>query len=372
MGRTGGGGSRGGGFSHSSHSSSSRSHSSHHSGSSFSSRPSSSSRISSSSRPVGGGSYRPPMSGGGFGGHRPPPPPPPRPVVHHHHYGPSYGYSRSYSTRRGGGGGAIGAVVTIIIMLVILGAIFSVMSSPGNVPQNTRNRDRLSGGSFTSECVMDDIGWIRDDGSTTSKVGSSLKAFWDKTGVQPYVALVPYDSSVSTSSGRFDYADWLYETWIGGREDAMLAVYFDAKYDNEDGDWEIVCGRMAGSVMDSEAQDILYAYIDRYWFDLSYTVPQAIQNAFKDTGNSIMEKSTTGADVMVKVVGVIAVIAVVGGIILIMKTKRKHEAERAQETVDILQAGQNQQMYGSGGGTSQQSQTYTDPIDDLAAKYNDQ
>lgn len=351
MGRTGGGGSRGGGFSHSSHSSSSRSHSSHHSGSSFRSSPSSSSRISSSSRPSSGGSFRP--SSGGFrpssGPHIPPPPPPMfgrRPVVHvHNNYG--YGSTRGVRTRSTGSSILVTFVAMFIIVVAIALAVGS-LSTPrvnASIPPSTVTRERLAGGSFTQDCVRDDIGWIRDDGSTVSKVGSSLRHFWDKTGVQPYVALVPYSRETSTSQGRWDYADWLYEEWVG-REDAMLAVYFDAQYDNEDGDWEVVCGRMADSVMDDEALDIMYSLIDRYWFDLSYTVPQAIENAFHDTGDRIMEKTTNGFDVMKVVVIFAIVVAAIIGIIVIMNTRRKHERERAQETVDILQAGQNQQTFG--------------------------
>ena len=356
MGRSGGGGSRGGGFSHSSHSSGSRSHSSHSGGSSFRSSSGPSNRhVStsgfSSSRPSSG--YRPPM-GGGYRPPPPPPPPPPRPRyyghshhVYHHHTGP---YRRTSTS----------AVVSVIIFLIILAVIVSAFSSiggSGNVPKSTVNRERLHGGSFISDCVTDNLGWLRSEGSSESKVGGSLEYFWRQTGIQPYVILLEYDPSFRSSSARFEYADLLYDKYVG-REDAILVVYFD---DEPDGNWEIVKGLQAGAVMDDEATEIFWAYCDQYWYSNAST-PSAIEGMFKSTADRIMQQATNGWDVMKTVVIFAIVAAGIVGIIAVMMVRRKHEAERAQETVDILQAGQNQQTYG----------TSSDPsMDDLTSKYDD-
>lgn len=355
MGRTGGGGSRGGGVSHSSHSGGSRSFSSHRSGSSFSgSRVTSSSRISSTSRPSGGSSYRP--SGGSYRP-APPPPPPPRPRYYghsHHVYHHTGGYRR-------GGTSVVVTVFMIIILCAVLISVFSSMGPGNKIPNSTVTRERLNGGSFYDNCVIDDIGWVRDDGSSEAKLGANLKYFWTKTGIQPYVILLPWDSEYGNSRAAEDYCDYLFTEYVD-REDAILLVYVDARYDDEDGDWYLMAGKMAGSVMDSEANEILYAYLDRYWFDLSYTVPQAIEKAFHDAADHMMEKTTNGWDVMKTVVIFAIVAAGICGIIAVMIIRRKHEAERAQETVDILQAGQNQQTYG----------TSSDPsMDDLTSRYDD-
>lgn len=352
MGRSGGGGMRGGGMSHSSHSSS-RSHSSHTGGSSF--RPSSSSRPSSSR--VGSSSF------GSSGGYRPTPPPRPgygyrpRTTVHVHN---SYGYGARY--HRGSSGSAIGTVVAMFIIFVALFMMIGVFASIGgemssNVPKSTVNREPISGGSFTQNCVVDEIGWVREDGSSETKLGGKLEYFWRETGIQPYVVLLEKSYEYSSADVRWDFADALYDQITGGREDAILVVYFD---DEPDGQWEMVKGKLASSVMDDEACEIFWGMNDRYWYDLNYTVPQAIENMFDKTADSIMRKATTGLDVMKTAMLVVAVIMVIVGIVTIMKTRRKHEAERAAETEAILQAGQNQQTFGSGG----------DDLSDLTDRYD--
>lgn len=347
MGRSGGGGSRGGGFSHSSHSSS-RSHSSHVGGSSFrsssTSRPSSS-RVSSPSRPSPGGGFRP--SGGGFRPTPPPPPPPrpgygyrPRTTVHVHN---NYAGTRSGYARRSSLGTLVGMIIVFVALFMFIGVLASSQTM-SNVPQSTVNREPISAGSFTTNCVVDEIGWIREDGSSETKLGGKLEYFWKETGIQPYVVLLENSYEYATADARYDYADALYDQITGGREDAILLVYFD---DEPDGVWEMVKGKLTASVMDDEACEILWGFCDRYWYDLNYTVPQAIENTFTKTADSIMRKATTGADVASKGMIVLAVIILVVGVVVIMKTRRKHEAERAEETERILQAGQSQETFGS-------------------------
>lgn len=359
MGRSGGGGSSGGGMSHSSHSSS-HSHSSHSGGSSFrSSSPSrsSSSRVSGSSFSSPGG---PRPGGGGFrpaGGYRPAPPPPPRPP----RYRRSYGYSRTVYVG-GRGSNVVGTVIALFIIFVAVMMIIGSFSSSfrvAEVPVSTINREPLKGGSFTKNCVVDDIGWVRGDGSTEAKVGGNLEYFWKKTGIQPYVVLLEESSAYSSSDARWDKAEELFQDVAGGREDAIMLVYFDAE---PDGEWEMVKGKLTLGVMDDEACEMLWGYCDRYWYDVDhYSVPQAIESTFKSAADSIMVTGTTGADVANKVVLVIAVILVVVGILIIMKTRRKHEAERAQETEAILQAGQNQANLGTSG---------RDDLSDLTSRYD--
>ena len=313
MGRSGGGGggshSSGGGFSHSSHSSSSYSHSSH-----SSSR--SSSRSSSSRRPSGGpyfGGYR--RTGG------------------YTHIGPTYIGGRGYGYGGVRRAGCLTSIVSTLIVVIVLCVLISALSnSSGKIPESTVNRERLVGGSFTADCVDDELGWLADDGRSESWLGGRLQKFWDATGVQPYVILVPYDASLSTSEARYNWADGYFADYIN-RNDAMLLVYFD---DEPDGTWEMVCGNMTGTVLDAEAKDIFWGCLDRYWNDLDYTVPEALDEAFETAGERIMTKTTTGMDVMKYVVIGVVIIAAAACVIFIMKTKRKHEAEENAETARIL------------------------------------
>lgn len=295
----------------------------------------------------------------------PPPPRPsyyPRTSTHVHYHVDSDSGTRSYSstsvqTSRRNSNAIIGifAVMVVAFFLVVL-FIIAVANSAGGAPASTVTRERLNAGSFTSACVRDDIGWIREDGSSESELGNKLQYFWQKTGVQPYVALVEYNALWNSEDARWDYADELYESWVG-REDAVLLVYFDAE---PDGWWEMVKGLEAGEVLDGEATDIMWAISDRYWTDLNYTVPQAINMMFEKTADRIMEKTTNGWDVMKVMVTGGVVISLLMIFVIWWNMRRKAERERAEETERILQAGQNQATFGS-----------SDPeMDELTSKYD--
>ena len=311
MGRSGGGGSHGGGSSHSSHSSSSHSHSSH-----------SSSRSSYSSSRNRGGSGR---SYGGYGGYR-------SRSGGYTHIGPTYvGGGGRY--RRAGCSSALVSILVIVIFAVVMIAVVYNSGNSGGIPKSTVNRERLDAGSFTPDCVVNEIGWVDDEGFSERSLGAGLQKFWDATGVQPYVLLTYMDSETDTADERFDWTDAYYEANIG-REDAMLVVYFD---DEPDGVWEMVCGNMTGTVLDDEAKDIFWGCLDRYWNDTyNYSVEDAIETGFRTAGERIMTKTTTGMDVVKIIVIIVGIVVLAGVVLIFLKTKRAHDAQRAEEEARIL------------------------------------
>ena len=313
MGRSGGSSSGGGGSSHSSHSSSGSHHSSHSSSrnSSFSSHNGSSFRSDSGwSRNTYSRNYT--------------------------HIGPTYVGGSSYRSPSYNGyheGRIINVVIAIfIIMLVIMVIGNLVNNATHDIPNSTVERTRLSAGSFTSDCVEDHLGWIQEDGSSPERLGRELRDFWEKTGIQPYVVLLPYSTSYDTADEQFDWTENYFSQL--DRDDAILLTYFD---DEPDGQWELTSGTLTLEVMDPEAEEIFWNTLDRYWNDVdNYNVPEAISTAFTKSAERIMTKTTTGMDVL-KIIVIIALVLIVGIVILtIMKTKRRHDAEKAAETERIL------------------------------------
>ena len=313
MGRS-GGHSGGGGGSHSSHSSFSHSHSSH-----SSSRSSGGYHSSSSS-----GSYH---SSGNYHST-------PSNRYRRNRYG-SYGYGGYGGYRSNPASSAVSAVcwlVVIVILVLFLWIALRPSFQSATIVASTVNRERLDGGSFTENCVQDDLGWIREEGVTEKSMGAKLQPFWDATGIQPYVVMLPYEEAFDDPDYRFDWSDQYYYDNIG-REDAMLLVYFDAE---PDGNWEMVCGNLTGSVLDPEAKEIFWSVLDSYWNDLDNTVPEAIEKAFKAAGDRIMTKTTTGADVAKRVAMVFIILAAGVSVIAVMMVHRRHEAEKAAEAEKIL------------------------------------
>lgn len=309
MGRAGAGGG-GGGHSGGGHSSS-RSSGGHHVSS------------GSSGRLAGGGgssySGRSSYGGGGFYGGSFYPRPPRRSTVIVSH------------------GGNFNAVISLIIFIVVLIAAFGVFpssnsSSTKSVPKSTQNRERLeSGVGYDNNCIVDNIGWF----DNVNKTEKSIKKFYDKTGVQPYIVLNAYDSTLLTDTAKEEYAKKWYDEHIKN-ESTFLYMYFaEPDTDNDVGYMAYVNGKQVSSVMDSEAIEIFWAYVDKYWYS-DMSTDDMFTTIFTKTADRIMTKSTTAADVGNNAIKVIGVIVVFAGIIVVMVLRRKHKAEEAKETEKIL------------------------------------
>lgn len=309
MGRAGAGGG-GGGHSGGGHSSS-RSSGGHHvsSGSSGRRAGGGGSSYSSHSSYGGGGFY-----GGGF---YPRPPRRSSVIVSH--------------------GGNFNAVISLIIFVVVLIAAFggfpsSNSSSTKSVPKSTQNRERLEFGvGYDNNCIVDNIGWF----DNVTKTEKSIKKFYDKTGVQPYIVLNAYDSTLLTDTAKEEYAKKWYDEHIKN-ESTFLYMYFaEPDTDNDVGYMAYVNGKQVPSVMDSEAIEIFWAYVDKYWYS-DMSTDDMFTTIFTKTADRIMTKSTTAADVGNNAIKVIGVIIVFAGIIVVMVLRRKHKAEEAKETEKIL------------------------------------
>lgn len=309
MGRAGAGGG-GGGHSGGGHSSS-RSSGGHHVSSGSSGR-----------RADGGGgiySGRSSYGGGGFYGGSFYPRPPRRSTVIVSH------------------GGSFNAIISLIIFIVVLIAAFggfpsSNSSSTKSVPKSTQNRERLeSGVGYDNNCIVDNIGWF----DNVTKTEKSIKQFYDKTGVQPYIVLNAYDSTLLTDTAKEEYAKKWYDEHIKN-ESTFLYMYFaEPDTDNDVGYMAYVNGKQVPSVMDSEAIEIFWAYVYKYWYS-DMSTDDMFTTIFTKTADRIMTKSTTAADVGNNAIKVIGVIIVFAGIIVVMVLRRKHKAEEAKETEKIL------------------------------------
>ena len=273
-----------GGSHSSSHRSSSRSSGGHRVSSGGHSRAGSG-RSSShhSSSHFGGPSFHrstpPPPS---FGGPGMPPPPP-----HRYH---SRRHTRTYY--RSSPSGALSSLVVVVVVLTVLYALLSVFftsfmsfsSRDSSMPANTRTRDRLNAGiSFDSNCIVDELDWF----DSVSRAGSKLKPFYDKTGVQPYIVLLKYHPELTTDSQKEDYALDYYEDNIDNEATFLYMYFAEEDQDNDVGYMCYVNGTQVDSVMDAEAIEIFWGYIDKYWYD-DMSTDELFEKTFTKTAETIM------------------------------------------------------------------------------------
>lgn len=200
-------------------------------------------------------------------------------------------------------------------------AITGMFSSKKTTVVSYTNREKLSNsGAFNSDCIVDELYWFDD----TKSAGNSLKTFYDKTGVQPYVVLLAYDASLTSDAAKEDYANDYYNKHIDD-ENSFLFIYFAEKdQDNEVGYMCYVCGDNARSVMDSEAVDIFWEFIDQYWYD-DISTDDLFETVFTKTAKTIMDGSSTASSGFGKVVRnvLIIVVVVILAVVIIKKISKK-------------------------------------------------
>lgn len=221
----------------------------------------------------------------------------------------------------------------IVILLVIFFAWTSLLSpSGGAIPASTVNREKIdTGAAFRNDCIDDELGWFDNISSTERR----LQNFYDETGIQPYIVFRAYDAALTSDAQKQDYAEQWYDSNIDN-ESALLFMYFaEEDVDNDVGFMALVNGKQISSVMDSEAVEIFWAYIDEYWYS-DMSTDDLMVTVFDKTADRIMRRNVTGADVaMAAVIGVI-VIGIGVTIVILVKQKYVRDRQKAEETERIL------------------------------------
>lgn len=255
--------------------------------------------------------------------------------MHHYHHTPPpprrgyYGYRRNVYTSSSSGLGTL--IACLIVFAVVIFSFFMITSDDSDVT-STINREKIENPiPYDNNCIKDELGYVEN----TSKLSKNLKNFYNKTGIQPYIYLKSYDETLTSDSQKDNYAQNWYEQNIDN-EDTFLFVYYEDQDPNEIGYMAYVNGKQVTSVMDSEAVNIFWNYIDRYWTDDSLSTVEVFTKTFNSTANTIMEKSTTSNDIIKIICIIVGIIIVIGGIIYILRMKFKRDKEKAKETVEIL------------------------------------
>ena len=257
------------------------------------------------------------------------------PSMHHYHHTPPpprrgyYGYRRNVYTSSSSGLGTL--IACLIVFAVVIFSFFMIASDDSDVT-STINREKIENPiPYDNNCIKDELGYVEN----TSKLSKNLKNFYNKTGIQPYIYLKSYDETLTSDSQKDNYAQNWYEQNIDN-EDTFLFVYYEDQDPNEIGYMAYVNGKQVTSVMDSEAVNIFWNYIDRYWTDDSLSTVEVFTKTFNSTAYTIMEKSTTSNDIIKIICIIVGIIIVIGGIIYILRMKFKRDKEKAKETVEIL------------------------------------
>ena len=250
----------------------------------------------------------------------------------------------------GSGSGMTGWVVLIAVLLLVGIVLFNNggLSSGGSIARSTVEREKLPASAVQQTAYYTDAdgSWIR----SPSELERGLRSFYEDTGVQPYVYILPNGESTSVSEliGR---AETLYPELFTD-EGHFLLVFCD------DGYGSFHCGYTVGSqaktVMDDEAVGILADYLDRYYSDRSVSEEEIFSLAFEKTGERIM---TVTRSPVVPVAVCIAVVVVAVLAFITLKKRRKQREREQKRAEEILKT--PLEKFGD------------QEVEDLAKKYED-
>lgn len=275
-----------------------------------------------SSRGGGGGSMPPQMpqqpsgpqqpgSGGGPGGPNAPQP------------GSPQGKSSN-----SGCGTVFVIVAAVLLVLLLVVALGGGGCSGANVPASTVERTALPAGSVneTGYFTDEDGDWIHDP----AKLERGLRHFYEETGVQPYVYILP-NGSVRSYQELQSIAQEKYDELFTDQAHFVLVFCDDGNGRFNAAYW---AGAMTGSVLDDEAINIFKAYLSQNYDDMSLSEEEIFSDAFADTADRIMTVTPSPLPIIAVCAAVIIVAVVVFLIVRNRRLAKQREAERMQEILN--------------------------------------
>ncbi len=277
--------------------------------------------------------------------------------AHHTNHQP-YNNNSNYSNGSSGGapsgarGPGCGMVLLIILIFFFLMIVFGSVTgnsstSSYDITPSTQEREKLPASAVTlTDYYKDADGdWIHN----RYTLEKGLKSFYEETGVQPYVYILPNGTTESNDELE-SFAGEQYDKLFND-DGHFLLVFCDNGHGGYNcGYW---VGSQASTVMDSEAIEILSNYLSYYYSDMDISEEEIFSLAFQKTGSRIM--TVTKSDMPKVWVALLLVIALVI-VYHIIKKRKEAAAEQAQHTEQILNT---------------PLQTYADQaVEDLAGKYD--
>ncbi|MBQ6875674.1 MAG: hypothetical protein IJN46_05510 [Lachnospiraceae bacterium] len=243
------------------------------------------------------------------------------------------------SNTAGNGGCATSLVsfVAIIAVLFIVVWIFSGISGSGGDKDDIVSkieRDPLPAGSVNETgYYTDNLGWIQK----STKLTEGMKAFYKKTGVQPYLYLAS-EKEVEQAGSLEALANSLYDKLFTDEAHFLFTYIEDSNYK-----WEMhfVTGTQATSVIDAEAEEIIYQKFVRYYDDTDLEDEEFFSKVFEEAAEVMMKHETNGFDVAKVALLVVGGVGIVGLIIYAVIKSRKLKLKEQKEQNEFIERMRN-------------------------------
>jgi hypothetical protein len=234
-----------------------------------------------------------------------------------------------------GGPGFFGRTYTYIgsrtaFLIIIVAIILYIFPwSPGSVTKSSYRREPLPGGIVNeTDYLRDDPRWI----ARVTMVKNSLRYFYKKTGVQPYLWITEnINGSKDTSPEEMDEAmEKLYDDTF--TDEGHLIVLFFEPRENE---YEIryLAGAAAKTVIDEEASEILFDYLEKYYYSTSLKDDEYFSRVFTKSADRIMSVTMDTKLVIALIFGGLALVAILS---VVFAAMLKHRRLKRQQDIELL------------------------------------
>ena len=301
------------------------------------------------SRSFSGGSGSPSVGRGGGSNYRPSPTPrpsysSPRPTYTSYDRYDRYGRNRydrydRYTSRPRRSNKFTDFLAFIFVIAVIMFIWFGSKGEFQYIKQITSNNitNEVQREKLDSSALVKSNNWIDDSAkwlSNSGKVENAMKYFLDKTGVQPYLMI--YDNiNGSKTFNDSDVEKLLTNTYDKLFKDEAHTILFFIEPTENNYKRYLYSGTSASTVMDSNAQNIMYKYIDSYYVS-DMTDDEYFSTIFTKTADTIMKKVTTKNDVAKSNNYKMIIFILVAGGIIFFVIKKKTSIKEKELAKDIL------------------------------------
>lgn len=195
------------------------------------------------------------------------------------------------------GGGCFSSILTLVVILLVFNFIWGMI--PGNndhtvvettqVNSSTIEREAIEEGLVNeTEYYEDKLNWIKNP----SQLEEGLKYFYDKTNIQPFIYITDnINGDQNPSPDAIDnFSSELYDRLFTDEAHLLLLHFENYEQYQYEYSYHTVYGSQAKVLMDNEAEDILFDYLDYHYGRDSNKVSeeQFFSEAFKDTADRIM------------------------------------------------------------------------------------
>ena len=221
----------------------------------------------------------------------------------------------------------VAAAIALVLLLVVAFGGGSCSGAGASVPASTVERTALPAGSATETGYFtdEDGDWIHNP----AELERGLRHFYEETGIQPYVYILP-NGSVRSYEELQAIAEEKYNELFTDQAHFVLVFCDDGNGRFNAAYW---AGALTGSVLDDEAIQIFKSYLSQNYDDMSLTEEEIFSEALSDTADRIMTVTPSPLPI-VAICAAVIIVAVV--IFLIARSRRAAQQREAERMEQIL------------------------------------